>query len=166
MLCWCISLPLSSLMLFPLTLYCLCGCLPYCLFCLLEINLLYPQGKHTLNIKATMQKGSAEVNGVPSLQPPADQVYTTRVVFNLVEGKAVGPSVEPSDPKAAAGAGDKAAAAAPGDKAGAADAPAAAEGKEEVKAPAAAEGEAKPAEEKKKGPGGLAVGWGVSRSRW
>lgn len=37
------------------------------------------QGKHTLNIKATMLKGTAEVNGVPSLQPPTDQVYTAKV---------------------------------------------------------------------------------------
>jgi hypothetical protein len=108
-----------------------------------------------------MIKGTAEVNGVPSLQPPADQVYTSKVVFNLVEGKGdAAEAVEPSTTKPAAAAGK-----APADKPApaAAEEPAAAEGAEKpAEKPAAAEapagGEAKPAEkpvEKKKGPGRL-----------
>lgn len=110
-------------------------------------------GKHTLNIKATMLKGTSEVNGVPSLQPPQDQVYSTKVVFNLVEGKGDAPgAVEPSDAKAAKPADPKAAAAEGEEKPAAAaegEKPAAAA---EGQATAPAEGEAKPAAEKKKGP--------------
>lgn len=43
------------------------------------------QGKHTLNVKATMLKGTSEVNGVPSLQPPQDQVFTTKVSWLFAE---------------------------------------------------------------------------------
>jgi pyruvate/2-oxoglutarate dehydrogenase complex dihydrolipoamide acyltransferase (E2) component len=47
--------------------------------------LLLLQGKHALNVKVTMIKGSAEVNSVASLQPSADQLFTTKINFNLVE---------------------------------------------------------------------------------
>jgi hypothetical protein len=108
-----------------------------------------------------MLKGSAEVNGVPSLQPPTDQVFTGKVVFNLVEGKgdAEG-AVEPSAPKAGAAApaekpaaGEIPAAAAAGEKPAAAEgaAPAAAEAKPDAKV------EEKPVEVKKKGPGEIGV---------
>lgn len=127
---------------------------------------LLVQGKHTLNIKATMVKGTAEVNGVPSLQPPADQVYTSKVTFNLVEGKGDGePSVEPSQPGAKPG--DKpapAAAAAPaGAEAPAGNGTAAAGGKPPAEdAPPAPAGDSadgrkadgKAEDDKKKGPGG------------
>ncbi|KAF6261501.1 hypothetical protein COO60DRAFT_1501639 [Scenedesmus sp. NREL 46B-D3] len=42
-------------------------------------------GKHTLNVKVTMLKGSAEVNSVSSLQPPLEQLFATKVNFNLVD---------------------------------------------------------------------------------
>lgn len=111
-----------------------------------------------------MLKGSAEVNGVPSLQPPTDQVFTGKVVFNLVEGKgdAEG-AVEPSAPKAgaaapaekpAAAAGEAPATAAAGEKPAAAEGAAAAAAAEAK--PDAKEGE-KPVEVKKKGPGEVGV---------
>jgi len=113
-----------------------------------------------------MLKNTGEVNGVPSLQPPADQVYTTKVVFNLVEGKGDGTaSVEPSVPVAKPGdkpAGNKTTAEQPaGDKPAAegqekpADAGKPAEG---AAPPEGTKDEKKPGEDKKddkKGPGGV-----------
>ncbi|WIA17530.1 hypothetical protein OEZ85_014361 [Tetradesmus obliquus] len=81
-------------------------------------------GKHTLNVKVTMLKGSAEVNSVASLQPSTDQLFTTKVNFNLVDklpagaaaaaAAAVAPAAaavdKPAAPAAAAAAEDEPAA--------------------------------------------------------
>jgi hypothetical protein len=106
-----------------------------------------------------MIKGTAEVNGVPSLQPPADQVYTSKVMFNLVEGKGdAAEAVEPSataKPAAGKAPADKPAAAAEEPAAEGAEKPAAEKPAAEGAAPAEGEAKAEKPAEKKKGPGKL-----------
>jgi hypothetical protein len=64
--------------------------------------LLLWQGKHTLNVKVTMLKGSGEVNSVSSMQPPTDQLLTVRVIFNLVDELPVAAPVNSTSKTAAA----------------------------------------------------------------
>jgi pyruvate/2-oxoglutarate dehydrogenase complex dihydrolipoamide acyltransferase (E2) component len=77
------------------------------------------QGKHTLNVKVTMMKGSAEVNSVASLQPSTDQLFTTKINFNLVDklpagaAAAAAPAAAKPAAPAAAAAEEEPAAAAP-----------------------------------------------------
>lgn len=57
----------------------------------------FSQGKHTLNIMVTMLKGTAEVNSVATLQPTADQQFTTKVTFTLVDSLPAGSDTAVAD---------------------------------------------------------------------
>ena len=84
---------------------------------LLLLLLLLLQGKHTLNVKVTLIKSSAEVNSVASLQPSTDQLFSSKVNFNLVEKLPAGAAAAEAPAAAAAtAAADEPAAPAAADK--------------------------------------------------